>query len=338
MIQRRHFVAAGAAAVASTLIQSKPGFGDAAGGPNPPASDAAVDAEDADNNVTGGIDAIAIGLNTSTIRGQKLSVPEQIDVASAGGFDAIEPWIRDLEAYRDAGGSITEIRRRIDDAGLAVCSAIGFAKWIVDDVGERTEALRIARRDMELVRSIGGTCIAAPPIGAHQASDDLVPLDAIAERFAALCEVGADVGVKPQLEVWGFSKNLSKLSDVAYVLTSIGRDDALFLPDFYHLHKGGNAFEGLHYVSAKTMQCFHINDYPDRPLDTLSDADRVYPGDGVCPLVDTIADLIRGGFSGTFSLELFNRDLWQQPADAVARTGAGKCRRVIDAAIAKAAR
>ena len=42
-------------------------------------------------------------LNMSTLRGQQLSVTEQIDVASAAGYDAIEPWMRDLHGYVEQG-------------------------------------------------------------------------------------------------------------------------------------------------------------------------------------------------------------------------------------------
>ncbi|MEM6364780.1 MAG: sugar phosphate isomerase/epimerase, partial [Planctomycetota bacterium] len=60
------------------------------------------------------------------------------------------------------------------------------------------------------------------------------------------------------------------------------------------------------------------------------------PGDGVCPLVDTIAMLLRHGFRGTFSLELFNPGYWKQPALDVAQQGHMKSQAVVDAALKKA--
>ena len=69
-------------------------------------------------------------LNTSTIRGQELSLPQQVQVAAEAGYDGIEPWIRDIEAYRDGGGSLADLAKQIEDAGLEVASAIGFANWI----------------------------------------------------------------------------------------------------------------------------------------------------------------------------------------------------------------
>ncbi|HAA63429.1 MAG TPA: xylose isomerase, partial [Planctomycetaceae bacterium] len=72
-------------------------------------------------------------LNTSTIRGQKLTLPQEIRLAGKVGYTGIEPWIREIDQYVRDGGSLKDLRKRITDAGLRVESAIGFAQWIVDD-------------------------------------------------------------------------------------------------------------------------------------------------------------------------------------------------------------
>jgi sugar phosphate isomerase/epimerase len=70
---------------------------------------------------------------------------------------------------------------------------------------------------------------------------------------------------------------------------------------------------------------FHFNDYPaDPPRAKISDADRVFPGDGVAPLGALLNDLSAGGFQVTLSLELFNRKLWSQDPLTVAKTGLEK--------------
>src|SRR4051794_35116383 len=68
-------------------------------------------------------------LNSSTIMGQKLAFLQVVDVASKAGYQAIEPWIRELEAHVESGGTLADAGKRIKDAGLTVESAIGFAEW-----------------------------------------------------------------------------------------------------------------------------------------------------------------------------------------------------------------
>src|SRR5436190_6993688 len=115
-----------------------------------------------------------------------------------------------------------------------------------------------------------------------------------AERYRALCEVGQKIGVVPQVEVWGFSKVLSRLGESALVAIESAHPQACILADVYHLHKGGSGFGGLRVLSGASMQVFHMNDYPaDPPRDKITDAHRVYPGDGVAPLASMLRDLDR---------------------------------------------
>jgi len=271
--------------------------------------------------------------NTSTIRGQGLDLPSEIDLVARAGYNGIEPWIREIEQYVKNGGSLKDLAKRISDQGLVVASAIGFAEWIVDDDAKRAAGLEQAKRDMDLVRQIGGTRIAAPPAGANGMAP--VDLAKAAERYRALLELGDRMGVVPQLEVWGFSASLSRLSEVAYVLVESGHKDACLLLDVYHLYKGGSEFQGLKMLSGAAMHVMHVNDYPNTPPRTeINDAARVYPGDGVAPLDDVFRTLKQIGFRGMLSLELFNRDYWTQDPATVVQTGLDKTRAAVRKALA----
>ena len=278
---------------------------------------------------------VRFALNMSTIRGQELPIDKQIEVAAKAGYDGIEPWIRDLEDYVKGGGNLDDLRKRIADAGMTVDSAIGFAKWIVDDDAERQAGLEQARADMKLVKAIGGSRIAAPPVGANRPGGPQPAMPDIADRYRKLLEIGAEEGVIPQLELWGPSATLSKLSELAYVAAGAGHPDACVLPDFYHIYKGGNDFAGLGMIEASRIHCFHMNDYPaNPPIAEIGDKHRVFPGDGICPLPTIIRQLIDNGFAGTFSLELFNPEYWKRDALEVAVEGLQKSKAVVQAAIA----
>ncbi len=278
--------------------------------------------------------AVRYCLNTGTILGHELSLAEQIDLAAKAGYDGIEPWTRDIRKYKDEGGSLRDLGKRIGDHGLRVESAIGFARWIVDDEDERRNGLEDARRDMELVAALGGTRIAAPPAGASGQDSPKLDLFVIAERYRALLDTGQKIGVTPQVEVWGPSKNLSRLGEAVFVAVESGHPDACVLPDVYHIYRGGSGFAGLGVISGTALHCFHVNDYPtDRPRETLNDADRVYPGDGNAPLTEILQTLRRTGFQGALSLELFNRDYWKRPAEEVARTGLAKMKSAVAHAV-----
>src|SRR6266851_3215359 len=267
-------------------------------------------------------------LNTSTIEGQKLSIVEKVEIAAKAGYQAIEPWIRELDQHVKDGGKLNDLGKRIKDSGLTVPSAIGFAEWIVDDDSRRKKGMEQAKRDMDLVQQIGGKRLAAPPAGAIQQTD--LNLLKAAERYRALLDIGDQMGLAIELELWGFSKALSRLGEVAFVAIESGHPKACILLDIYHLYKGGSDFHGLRFLSGSILPVIHFNDYPATPpRASITDAQRVYPGDGVAPLKDIVRDLRANGFRGFLSLELFNRDYWKQDPLQVARTGLEKMKAAV---------
>jgi len=267
-------------------------------------------------------------LNMATIRGQKLPLAEEIEIAAKAGYEGVEPWVSGIRRFAEQGGSLAELKKRIAELGLSVEGAIGFADWISDDDAKRAGGLEQMKRDMDLVGRVGGRRIAAAPGGAYRTSN--MDLLKVAGRYRAVLELGRQMGVVPQLEIWGSSKTLSRLGEAAFVVVEAAHPDACLLLDAYHIYKGGSDFSGLLMLNGAKMHVFHINDYPaDPPRQTISDADRVYPGDGVAPLTSILRDLAASGFSGMLSLEVFNRQYWKQDPLEVARLGLKKMKAVV---------
>ena len=273
-------------------------------------------------------------LNTSTISGSKPTIVEAMRIAGRAGFDGIEPWIRELDAHVGAGGSLDDLRKRAGDLNLKVVDAIGFFEWAVDDPARRAKALEEARRNMDQVARIGGARIAAPPFGATDAAGPKLDPARLAERYRALLDLGRTMGVTPLVEIWGFSKNITTLAEAAAVAIGADHPDAAILADVYHLGKGGSGVAGLGLLAPGAVPVLHINDYPARPRETLSDADRVYPGDGAAPLAQILRALHHPEAPTTLSLELFNRDYWKLDPATVAATGLSKVRAAVAAALA----
>lgn len=259
-------------------------------------------------------------LNMSTIRGQNLPLEQEIEIAAKAGYGAIEPWIPKIKEYVDKGGSLEDLRKKIADLGLTVESAIGFAKWIVDDDAVRAEAMKEARRDMEWVAAIGGSRIAAPPAGAT--TEPGLDLAKAGERYRKLLELGDEIGVVPQIEVWGFSANLSRLSESIHVALEAGHRRACLLADVYHLHKGGSNIQGLRLLGPEALQVFHFNDYPAEPARAeIKDEHRVFCGKGVANIAEIIRIFRAIGANPVLSLELFNKEYWKLDALDCAKQG-----------------
>jgi sugar phosphate isomerase/epimerase len=265
-----------------------------------------------------------LSLNMSTIMGQKLGYIREIEIAAAAGFRSCEIWMPTLEAYLKSGGTLKEARKRADDLGMKIQNAIGFAQWIVDDEKVRAQGLEQMKREMDMLAQLGCPRTAAPPMGATK--EPGLDLHRAAERYRVILELGAQMGVKPILEMWGHSKNLSKVSEVLFVAAEAGHPDARLLLDVFHIYKGESSVDALHIVGPDAVEVFHVNDYVKSIAPgQITDGDRIYVGDGEAP----IAQILKTLKPEVISLELFNKELYKQDALTVAKNGLAKMKRIL---------
>ena len=271
-------------------------------------------------------------LNTSTIRKQNLGLVGEIKTAAKVGFEGIEIWMNTLETYVKGGGKLSEIRKLAEGLGIQIEDSIGFAAWVVDDETKRNAALEQIKREMDMLAQIGCKRIAAPPFGAT--NEPGLNLYKAAERYIKVLELGKEMGVVPQLEMWGFSKNLHLFGETLLVASQTGHADALILSDVYHLVRGGSPFNALEFINGKNVQMFHMNDYPAIDDNTkLTDAMRVMPGDGVAPMNQILQMLNAKNTPIVLSVEIFNEDVWKMDATAACSLGLAKMKASVTKAI-----
>ena len=151
-------------------------------------------------------------------------------------------------------------------------------------------------------------------------------------RYRRLIEIGKEIGIMPQLEFWGASPVFYHLGQALMVAAVANDPDVRLLPDIYHLFRGGSGFEGLKMLDGNLIEVFHMNDYPSTiPREQQADKDRVYPGDGVAPVKEILNTLKQMGGTKVLSLELFNRNYWEQDEYDVAKTGLKKMKEQVKA-------
>ncbi len=272
-----------------------------------------------------------VSLNTSTLRGHKLPITRLIDIAAEVGYRGIEPWPNEIKSHLRSGGTLKDLRKRLDDHNLSVTGAIAFFRWMVDDDDRRRKALEEARALMDQLAALGATHVAAPPSG----NVENVSLLSAAERYHDLLKIGDQTGVIPAVEVWGFAKNGHRLGQAVLIAIEAHHPKACILPDVYHLYKGGSGLAGIRSLNGRLIGGFHINDYPaDPPRERIGDKHRVYPGDGIAPLEQLFRDLRTIGYTGPVSVELFNREYYKQDPLLVASTALKKTQAVIRRALA----
>lgn len=265
-------------------------------------------------------------LNTSTIRGQNPGLLKSIEIAARAGYESVELWVRDVQAYKDEGNPLSGLRKFLKDNQISVTSAIGFAPWMVNDEQVRSKGFSQMESEMNMMAEIDCQRIAAPAAGVNEPLN----LFEVGSRYKQLLELGRKTGVMPQLEFWGASSHFYHLGQALMVAAVANDRDTRLLPDIYHLFRGGSGFKGLKLLGNNVIEVFHMNDFvPDIVRTEQKDKDRVYPGDGVAPMKQIMTDLSYLGGTITLSLELFNETYWQQDAFQVAKTGLEKMKNMV---------
>ncbi|MEM7030530.1 MAG: sugar phosphate isomerase/epimerase family protein [Chloroflexota bacterium] len=266
--------------------------------------------------------------NTSTIRNCGLSVPEEIELVAKAGFGGIELWVSEIETYIEAGGTLAELRNMLEQNQLKVPNLIAFFEWAHPSAEKRATAYDEATHIFEMAQALNCPYVAAPPFGVADRTD--IPLRDIATYYQALLRATEASPVMPLLEFWGHSTTLGSFKEALAVVRMLDNPDVILLADVFHMAKAGDDPAQLEQLTGKQLGLFHLNDYPDAPdVSKLTDAERVYPGDGIADLSLIFAILNRIEYQGMLSLELFNERYEQAGAKQVVETGMAKMKAVL---------
>jgi 2-keto-myo-inositol isomerase len=261
-------------------------------------------------------------LNTSTIRPTPLL--EKIAIAGKAGYNAIEPWNDEITEYLSQGGTLSELKRTLADAGLKVVSVIALHGWITATGAEHDRVLADCRRRMEQAAMLESPYIVASP------PQETVDLKLATDRFAELMAIGSEVGVMPSMEFLGFVDGIKNVASAWEIASGSGNPRATVVADVFHMLRGGGSIDDLLKIPGNRLANFHINDLPAQPDPlTQKDEDRVMVGDGIADLPRVIGNLRAIKYEGPLSLELFNRKLWAEDPQAVVERGLARIRALV---------
>ncbi|MCA9058787.1 MAG: sugar phosphate isomerase/epimerase, partial [Planctomycetaceae bacterium] len=210
-------------------------------------------------------------LNSSTIKTTPLF--RKIEVAAEAGYEGIELWHDDIDAVLAAGGTLQEIRRVLDDHGLAVPTTIHLKDWFQPAGETHVAAMGEARRKLEQAAAVGAPfTVAGPP---HGAADRELG----ARHYHELLELGREFGVRPAFEYLGFVADIRTVDSALDILDRSGHSDAAIVLDPFHCYVGGGSMEPISSIPASRIAVSHFNDAPADPdPSTQRDPDRVMPG------------------------------------------------------------
>jgi 4-hydroxyphenylpyruvate dioxygenase len=251
-----------------------------------------------------------------TISTHHPSLDEALDGYAAAGFRRVEVSLREVKGWLD-GRPPSAFAGALDDRGLRCVGGLESVLQCFADEESRRANLELHVGNARLLHELGGGVLTVGTDGPEQRSVEA--LDQIAARFRELAAAIEGLDVRVALE-FNWSPIVKSLDSAYRVVAAVDHPQVGILFDPAHYRTTMTKFEDLTPDRTGRVVHVHLNDMRDIPAD-LSDcnADRVLPGEGVLDLPVLIGALEAGGYGGSYSIEMFNRDLWELPAAETAR-------------------
>jgi 2-keto-myo-inositol isomerase len=249
----------------------------------------------------------------------KATLPEDIAAASAAGFKALEIWAAKMDAYLETN-SVDGLKALFDQASLQPAS-INSIEFITFRPPEEYETITARCRELcELAQTLKCDKIVVVPSPTPARQSQGGPgagwnaiKDESVRVLRELSEVAHPYGVKLAFEFLGFSWcSVRTLGQCWEIVRETDRPNIGLVIDTCHFYAGGSELHTIEQVDPRKIFIFHINDVEERPLDTIEDAHRLLPGEGVIPLDDILRRLEQIGFDGLCSIELFRPAYWER--------------------------
>lgn len=258
-------------------------------------------------------------IHTKTI--WKSNLLSDIRIAREAGFGAVEMVGSKALEYLTSGNPVSLVQETLKKHDIQMIS--------INDVAhvERTDDQSIATMLSEtetlsrFAQQVGCDCIQLVPLCALAGRTWLEIRQLTARNIRRIADIGAQYGVKFQLEPVAWSP-IHSLSQSLELIDEVGRDNFGMVIDFWHLWYGSETTpDEVAKLDRDLIYHIHFCDGKKNPPGTVCDETDLrgyYAGEGDIPLHDWINAVKATGYAGWWSYELVSSRHWQMDVQEVA--------------------
>lgn len=251
-----------------------------------------------------------LAINSITTR--QGSFEEALNAYAVAGFPQVEFHLPLLKDWLASGHSVDDARAALASRNLVAIGGFEAPLECFSDESTREKNRALHLENARLIDAFGGGTLVMGTDGPPSPSLDALPVVAGALKTLAGQIEGLNVNLALEFN-WGpLVKSLDSARRVCE-LVDYPRVGILFDPAHYHCTV--TKFSDINTESVRWFKHVHLNDMADKPGDLSNcNTDRVLMGDGILDLHALIGRIDELGYTGAYSIELFNEDLWQLPA------------------------
>ncbi|MBW8739513.1 MAG: sugar phosphate isomerase/epimerase and 4-hydroxyphenylpyruvate domain-containing protein [Streptomyces turgidiscabies] len=235
------------------------------------------------------------------------SLTGKLTAASRAGFDGVEIFENDLLA---SPLTPEEIRARCADLGLTIdlYQPMRDIEAVPED--EFARNLRRARHKFELMRRLGTDTVLVCSSVSPLALDD----DALAAaQLSRLADLAREFGVRVAYEALAWGRHVSTYDHAWSIVEAAGHPALGTCLDSFHILSRGSDPKGIEDIPGEKIFFLQLADAPLLAMDVLqwSRHYRCFPGQGGFDIAGLLRHVVRAGYDGPLSLEVFN-DVFRQ--------------------------
>ncbi|WP_120522752.1 bifunctional sugar phosphate isomerase/epimerase/4-hydroxyphenylpyruvate dioxygenase family protein [Arthrobacter celericrescens] len=235
------------------------------------------------------------------------TLKEKMQACAIAGFDGIEIFEQDLVT---SALSPEAVRTMASDLGLGLDLYQPFRDF--DSVPEELlhENLRRAGAKFELMSRLGmDTILVCSNVATAEIDDDGLR----AEQLGRLAQLAGEHGVKVAYEALAWGKYVNDYEHAHRLVEMVDHPNLGTCLDSFHILSRDWNTAPIEKFNAEKIFFVQVADAPKLSMDVLSWSRhyRVFPGEGQFELAKFMGHVVRAGYTGPVSLEVFN-DVFRQ--------------------------
>jgi len=258
-----------------------------------------------------------IALNGATTMHADLET--DIKAAQEAGFDLIEIWAAKLREFLKTK-TVRDLKNLLTEAKIEPYS-INSIEHITFRNAEDYEKIKAETEELSSIAGeIGCPYVVVVP---GKLPENATKEEIIEESVRVLNEL-ADIaekhGVSLAFEFLGQTDCSVQTLDLCNeIVEKVNRKSVGNVIDTFHFYAGNSTFEAIDKMNPDKLFIFHINDAENLPKENLTDAHRLYPGQGILPIKEIKAHFDKIGYDRMVSIEIFRPQYWNEDPFEVAR-------------------
>jgi 2-keto-myo-inositol isomerase len=262
-------------------------------------------------------------LAINSVSTRQSDLVEALDAYAAAGFRQVEFVLPLVKEWLAKDHTVADVRGLLEERGLRAIGGFQTHVACFAPPDTRQTNREIHLTNAQLIHDLGGGTLVVGTDGPQgerdPKADPLSLLDPIADALAEVCQAIEGLRVAIALE-FNWSPVVKSLQSAVAVVRRVNHPQLGVLFDPAHYYTTPTKLEHLTAETVPWIKHVHLDDMRDKPADlSHCNNDRVLPGEGILDLAALIGTLERHGYKGLYSIEMFNADLWQLPAQEAAR-------------------